>query len=169
MTSAQQILEELHSIRRKGYGSVLPGEFDAKFIDLAEIYAAADANEREAIRASVLDDGRLLLLGFSDRLAIVAERTANPDLLLLALVAHSIEDFRYDERENICHLALVNHVAEKLGARPSALFEQAAQLSSAQGAAALKRFNDRPKPLKSLRAMRIVESQTDAGIDYRYG
>lgn len=168
MKDTQQILNELHSIRRRGYGYKLPGEHDAKFVELAEQYAAWDEAARVAIRESVPDDCRLLLLGFGDRLAVVADRTANERLVFLSLIANSIEDFRHDERENVFRLALAHHVADKLGAPTSEMLEEAAALSSPRGAAALRAFINRPAELKSLQAMGIVEEETDEGVDYRY-
>lgn len=168
MSTPQEILRDLCALRRSGYGNELPGKADAQYIEFAEQYAESAATERAAIRNSVSDECRLLLLGFSDRLAILADRTSDSRLLLLALVAHAVEDFRYDERENIFRLALVNHVAEKLGESPTVLFGEAEQLSSPRGATALRQFMARPAELKSLRAMRIVEEQTETGVSYRY-
>jgi hypothetical protein len=168
MTDIQQILNDFYQIRKVGYGSKLPGKYDFKFIELAEYYSKSNKVERERIRNNIDDEIRLLIIGFSDRLATVADRTANQKLLFLALLAHSIEDFRYDERENIIRLALVNHVAIKLKVQPSELFEKVIKLSSVNGAAILRDFNNRPPELKSIRTMGIIEEQTATGVNYRY-
>lgn len=169
MEAARQILQGLQSLHRRGYGPDLPGEVDASFMSLARAYVAADDVQREAIRAEVLPEGRLLLLGFSDRMAILALRQADAELLDFALVAHSLEDFAHDERENIFRLALVVHAAKKLGVDPTELLHRAARWSSSRAAAALLAFDSRPEVLKSLKTMRITEFQTPAGVDYRYG
>lgn len=163
-----RLLHELWSLRRLGYGSGLPSEADFKFIELAELFSSSTARARESLRQAVPDDVRQLLLGFSDRLAILAERQGEPHYLFLALLAHSIEDFAYDERENVFRLALVNHVAGKLGLDSRELFSRAAELSSRRGATALLDFEQRPPSLKSLDVMRIAEVSTEDGIDYRY-
>ncbi len=168
MPTPDVILGELYSIRKVGYGKELPGPHDLKFIELAERYASLDAAGRERIRNIVNQDCRLLLLGFSDRLAILADRTNDSRMLLLALLAHSIEDFRYDDRENTFRLALINHVAKKLGKKPSKYFDKAIQLSSSRAGKKFREFDDRDDELKSLRAMQIVEEETDTGVDYRY-
>ncbi|MCH9651396.1 MAG: hypothetical protein K0U98_24430 [Deltaproteobacteria bacterium] len=168
MGDSQQILNDLHGIRRKGYDEELPGKHDAQFMELAEIYAASEPEEREAIRGAVQDETRMLLLGFGDRMAILADRTGTKRYVLLALLAHAIEDFRYDPRENIFRLTLANHVAAKLGVEAGEIFEQAAGLASDKGAASLRAFDRRPAALKTLRTMGIVEYQTEAGPDYRY-
>jgi hypothetical protein len=169
MEATRQILLDLQSLHRRGYGPDLPGEADASYIVLARAYTCAESHQREQLRAVVRTEGRLLLLGFSVRMAILARRNADPALLELALAAHSLEDFRHDERENISRLALVAHAAKAMGVNPSGLFQQAASLSSPRAAAALLAFDGRPEALKSLKSMRIVEFQTPAGVDYRYG
>lgn len=168
MTNIRVLLNDFCAFSRKGYGKQFPGECDSKFMKLADHYAQSNDLERTAIRDWIKDECRLYIIGFSDRFAIIADRTKNKRLLLLALLAHSMEDFRYDERENIIRLALVNHIAEKLNQRPSELFEKAAQLSSLNGAKALRAFINRPPELKSLRTMGIIEEQTDEGVSYYY-
>lgn len=169
MEAARQVLRDLRSLYRRGYGSDLPGEVDASFMALARAYVSASDHERETLRAEVLTGGPLLLLGFSDRMAILAQRQEDPELLDFALVAHSLEDFANDDRENTLRLALVAHAAKKLGVNPTDLFQRAARRSSPRAAAALLAFDSRPEALKSLKSMRITEFQTPAGVDYRYG
>ena len=168
MTNMAQLLDALRQIRRTGYGSKLPDVSDTQFIELADYYMRSGESERERIRSLVTEDTRLLLIGFSDRLSIIADRTRDSKMLLFALAAHSIEDFRYDERENTFRLALVNHVAEKLGKSPSRLFETAARLSSPRASELLLSFLNRPAELRSLRVMGIVEELTPDGVNYRH-
>lgn len=111
---------------------------------------------------------RMLLLGFSDRFATIAARTGARELLWIGIVAHSIEDFRVDERENVLRLALINHVANKLGLQSSQLLEQAAGISSIRAAKAFRDFDARSPKMKGLNVMGIVEEWSDSGIRYRY-
>ena len=167
MKTANEILAELHAIRRRGYGKTLPGPHDENFISLARLYASATDEERAGIRSAVHDESRMLILGFSDRLATLAARAADAELLFLALIAHSLEDFRIDPRENIFRLALVNHVCGKIGQSPSAMIERVARLSSPDAAQHLRAFVTVPAVMKSLRAMRIREVDTPEGVDYK--
>jgi hypothetical protein len=167
MSSAQELLVELCAIPRHTSRHRFPQEYTEKFIELAELYLASTEIERTSIRDSVSDDCRLLILGFSNRLAIMADRTANGRLLLLALVAHSIEDFGYDERENILRLALVDHVALKLKIRPTELFDRAIEVSAPRAAAGFQAFDARKPGMKSIRVMGLVEVTTPEGVDYQ--
>ena len=168
MIEWRPLVADLASRVRRGYGPELPSDADRTFIQLADTYFGAAPESRSAIRASVPNDSRLLLIGFSDRMAILADRLSDPDFLERALAAHLIEDFRYDPRENLFRLALVHHVAGKLRQDPNQLWEHAAANASASGAEQLREFLARPAELKSLAAMRIVEKQTPDGVDYEY-
>ena len=163
----RQILESLNAARRRGYGPRIPGELDLQFARLAECYSAASDAERQEIRASVPDEARLLVLGFSDRLSILAVRSGDTKYVLLALLAHAIEDFAYDPRENFIRLALVNHVAERMGMNAESLFGRAGSLASEGAAAHFDSFAKRNPALKSLAAMGIKEVMTDEGVDYQ--
>lgn len=167
MTDATQLLAAIDSLWRKGYGRNLPAESDKQFLSLASLYIDGDATQRREIREAVTDRSRLLLIGFSHRIATLADRQGDRDLLFRALVAHAIENFEHDERENILRLSVVNHVAEKLGLSPVDLFEDAAKISSPRAASALRAFISRPPELKSLRVMNIVEENSEEGVIYR--
>ena len=167
MSESVTLLNKLRQYRRKGYGEGLPSVVDTIFVKLAENYVCSDCAQRRAIRSAVNDDTRLLL-GFSDRLATVAARTKDRRLLFLALIAHSIEDFRHDNRENIIVLVLINHVAKKLGKDLAILVRKVAELSSEHSSRNLLEFLNRHSQINTLKAMRIIEEETAEGIDYRY-
>lgn len=169
MLDTNEILLKLESISQTGYGEDLPGSHDRVFIELAQEYELADGEGRQRIRDAVPAVIRQLILGFGDRLATVAARRSDEQLLWFAYVAHSIEDFRHDERENTIRLALLQHVARKLGLDPSALIERIADVSSSQAEEKFRAFDARPPELKTLGAMGIVEEQIPSGIIYRYG
>lgn len=164
----RQSLSQLCAHRRKGYGEELPSEVDQTFLKLADCYSQTSAEKRYAVREAVPDDLRLLLIGFSDRFSILAERGRQKQYLRTALLAHSIEDFRWDERENIFRLALVDHVAKKLGEDVETLFQDISSLSSPRSAARFRRYRSRKPELRTLKAMGIVEVNTEEGVDYRY-
>lgn len=158
----------LQDIVTVGYGKRLPGVCDEVFSELADHYASADAGEREKIRDNVSISLRPLLIGFSDRFAMLSERCRDEGLLRKGFLAHSIEGFRYDERENLLRLALLSHVSKRLGVDPRETIEWAASLSSPHGATAFKNFSTRPARMNSLKAMRIVEKDSPDGVVYEY-
>lgn len=158
----------LQDIVTQGYGRNLPGVCDEVFSDLADQYANADARDRQKIRENVSISLRPLLIGFSDRFAVLGERRRDVGLLRKGFLAHSIEGFRYDERENLLRLALLSHVSKRLSVDPRELIEWAASLSSRHGATAFENFSVRPEKLNSLKVMRIVEKTSPDGVVYEY-
>lgn len=165
----KNLVEQIHGCRKKGYGKGLPNKLDDDFISLAQLYINGTNKQRQEIRDSISDDMLLLVIGFSDRMAIIAERKQDKTYLNYALVAHSIENFRYDFRENVFRLALVNHVCEKLNCNPSEIFQFIASISTTDASKRLLGFLGRPPETKSLKAMKIVEFNTEEGVDYKWG
>lgn len=168
MTIGLNTIEELQKFILQGYGKNLPSEVDKLFIELAEIYIKLKSEGREVIRGAIKNDMRLLIIGFSDRLSIMAERTRDKHKLFLALIAHSIEDFQYDPRENTFRLVLINHVANKLNVSMKDIVSKAIELSSSNGIKHLTSYLNRPKELNTLKVMGIQEVFTDEGTDYKY-
>jgi hypothetical protein len=107
-------------------------------------------------------------VGFSDRFAILAERGKSEELLRIGYVAHAIEGFRYDARENILKLALLAHVARKIGCIPNEMVDWAASMGSDEARAFLASFKQRPDEINTLETMGIKETSTPRGVVYEY-
>lgn len=103
---------------------------ETSFNALARAYVSADDHQRETLRAEGAIGGPPLLLGFSDRMANLAERRAGPEPLDFALVACSLGDLANDERENIRCPALMVHVARKLALDSTGLSQTATRPDS---------------------------------------
>ena len=112
-------------------------------IELAEYYAKANVDDREAIREKVKEESYLLLRAFFLRLARNANRFGEKHLLFLALIVLSIEDFREDYRLGILNLRTMSEETEKMGVDRKELFEKVALLSSASFARWLRSKNPR--------------------------
>ncbi|PQO36458.1 hypothetical protein [Blastopirellula marina] len=166
MQQLNSLIGDLKDIRRIGFDKRLPAPRDEKFAQLADLYLSSNADDRAEIRAALPDDCRLLVIGFSSRMAILAERFADRSYLLRAFAAHSIEDFQWDGRENILRLVLVCHVAKEMGEEPLALLEEMAIISSEGGAKAFRSFASRPDNLNTLQSIEVVKIETPEGVDY---
>ncbi len=167
--NAFSIIDELRKFIRRGYGDGLPSKVDHLFSQLGGYYIKCSPEDRERLRQAVDDDTRLLLVGFSDRFATIAARTGDKACLFLALVAHSIEDFRYDARENIFRLVLIEHVANRLGVEMDELMKVVIDLSSDHCANYLREYLARPSEMNTLETMGITEIETEVGVGYQYG
>lgn len=160
-----ETLGNLTSIRR--FENELPSQLDRDFIDLAEFFKKAPAKARHQITQAIPVEKGLAILERGTRLAILADRSANPRLLVDALVAHAIEGARWDYRENILRLALVTHVAKKLGVDDHPIFDEAAAVAEPTVADLLREFVGRPASMKTIRSSGLEEIQTSEGVDYR--
>lgn len=169
MRRVQEILTTLDKAKWRGYGKTIPGKLDDEFKELAEIYSSATADEAKEIRDSVSDDIRPLIRGFSSRFATIAVRNRDENLLKIALLAHVIEDFRIDPRENLLRLPVISHVADRLGLNVKKLFKWAALLASESTAKDLRDFASQRPRARSLDSVGLEEyyDEEKGGISYR--
>jgi len=139
----------------------LPNAVDAECSRLVELYVASTPAERADIRdAGTLEQYRVFLT-FCDRMVVLAVRSKDEGLLFQSLVAHAIEDFRWDPRENLMRLSLVRRSAEKLGVDDRALFRRVAAMASPVAARYLSE-----QPL-AIEAMGFSEYDGPDGFLYR--
>lgn len=164
---AVELLKSIGEHCAKGYGVGRPSPLDLMFMNLARLYRQMPDAERRVVREAVGEGSLRLMLGFSSRMAILAERGQDPELLMLAAVVHSIEDFRWDSRESIIHLALIEHVAKRLEVDSRQLFAEVASLSSAEAARQLIAFSERDPRTKTIEKMGWLEARTEEGVLYR--
>lgn len=116
----------------------LPNTVDEKCSRLVKMYAA-NPDARAAIRSAGTPEQYRVMLVYCVRMAVLCVRSRDENLLFLALVAHAVEDFRWDPRDNMVMLALVHHSAGKLGVDSAALFARVAAMASNGAAEYLRR------------------------------
>ncbi|MEO6420467.1 MAG: hypothetical protein ABIP39_13710 [Polyangiaceae bacterium] len=123
----------------------LPNARDELCEPLTKIYAAASEAERAEVRAAGTEEQLRLLLPFADRMAILAVRSKDDARITSGLIAHAVEDFRWDARENLRSLSLLFRSGEKLGIDAAARFREAARLASPSSRKYFVDFADDPK------------------------
>jgi hypothetical protein len=139
----------------------LPNPVDGLCSRLVALYVAGTRDERAEIRSAGTLAQYRVMLTFCDRMAVLSVRSGSKELLFEALVAHAVEDFRWDPRENIMRLALVHHSANKLGVDSPALFGRAAEMASDTAAEYLRR-----PPLR-IEACGYTEFGSNKDFEYR--
>lgn len=161
---------ELDALRRehtRGYEQEpIPVELDARISRLVNTFINASEQQRERIIALITIKHSFTLLQFSERMAVLAVREDSRKLLLEALLALVIEDFKYDWRDSLMRFTLINHSAEKIGTQPARLFAEAAAYAHPEVAEALLKFPARSPASKSLEAMKYRESFGPDGFEY---
>lgn len=123
----------------------LPNARDELCEKLTRVYAGASDAERGKIRAAGTEEQLRLLMPFADRMAILAVRAKDDARITGGLLAHAIEDFRWDPRENLRSLSLLFRSGEKLGIDAAARFREVARLASPSGKKYFLEFAGDPK------------------------
>ncbi len=167
MPSPDVAIEQLRAGAALLEGRPPPEPVDRDFERLARSYWPADEITRAAIRAAVPDKDRLLILALGERATALALWERNAQRLEDAMAAHCIEGFRWDARENLIRLAPIWYVAEQLEISASALFANAAERASPEGAKVIREYASRPAASKTLRSMSLEVVEEDGRPTFR--
>ncbi len=163
----EEMIRKVEAEDLAGYGSwPLPCSMDDKLSKIIDAFLQATPTEREAIYGKVKEP--FLFLAFSHRMAILAVRENSERRLFEGLIAHVIEDFRDDARDNLVQLSLLYHSASKIRLKPVALFDRAAALATPKAAEYIRDFARRSPELRRIEAMRFRETMTPEGFSYEY-
>ncbi|MGH8076284.1 MAG: hypothetical protein ACREPE_03020 [Lysobacter sp.] len=168
LTLLDDLIAQMTSRSRIGYGKQLPGELDEVFCRVAQQMQLASPQEVSQMVKTVPDELGPFVLGFSDRMSILAIRQRDARMVSWAMMAHVLEDFRTDPRENMLRLALVHHVAETLGEDPYVVFGRAAALASEGASRDILAFLTRPPEMRSIDVMGIEPFDAPDGLSFRF-
>lgn len=144
----------------------LPSELDDRIATILNVYLNGSARVRSEITTKLGTNQTWGLLTFAERMAILSVRRMSRDPLVKALIALVVEGFRWDARENMLILSLVNHSAIKIGIDPKQLFEEAACHTSPDVARHFHEFVGRRIEDKSIHAMGYSEGVCPDGFTY---
>lgn len=141
-------------------------DFDMQSVKkLIEIYLESDENKKKEIREEVYTlKCNLKILSISEQLSELAYTLKSIQFIEEALILHSIEDFRWDPRENLIYLSIIWFVSKELSLNSFELFEACALKSSTQTAEYILEFANRPQAMKSLSAMGLEANKKDGEI-----
>jgi len=152
----------------QGYGTLpIPQPRDADIGELLRTWAALDAPTRQTSAQGILEEQRFRLLAYSERMASLAVRKRDQELIGLGLLALGIDGWRGDWRDNAALISLHYDAAQRLAADPDSLFEKAAALLSPKAANALRSFLRRSVADKTLEAMGYVADTDADGFRYK--
>lgn len=157
----------VRQIDQPGYDlDLAPSPVDAAIDQVIDHYVALPPDERNAILTAFGPQHSFTFLIFAMRMAMLAVRERSAYRITRGLLALVIENARFDSREDLIILSLLNRSAEKIGADPAALFEQAAIVAEPQMAQALRTFVQRPAGLKRIESMGFHEIDGPDGFRY---
>lgn len=125
-------------------------------VELIDEFEKLPNQNKESIRMGLSNTDCRNIIMLSDYLANSSINNKSYIFLKVSLILISIEDFKWDPRENLIRLSIIWFVAEKLKSDPKLLFTNAATISSAKTAEYINDFIIRPKNLKSLNAFGLI-------------
>jgi hypothetical protein len=161
----EEMIKRVEAEDLTGYGHwPLPCPVDNEMSTIVNAFLHATPTEREAVYGKVKDP--FLFLAFSRRMAILGVRERSERRLFEGLIAHAIEDFKSDARENLIELSLLYHSASRIGLDPAELFQRAAAFATPEAAKYILGFINRNPELRKIETMRFRETMTPEGFSY---
>ncbi len=134
------------------------------FIALTKYYEQANSKEREGIRKE-WDFGKKWKYPNQSTLANeLNDALSSEERIKASLIYDSIEDFKYDGRENLVGLCIAYHSALEANLDPKLLFEDVAKISSDRVAVFIRQFLSRTDEDRSLKAFLLKKVVVDGRI-----
>jgi hypothetical protein len=159
--------ERLRQEKATGYDrESIPNQLDDEIRVLTTSFLNGTDLERALIISTFNENHSMTLLLFSERMASLAVRRNSEEILLAGLIAHLIENWRLDPRENLVRLSLLYHAAVKIGCPPEELFSRASAYAPKDIADQLHAFVHRRPRNKAIEAMGYCESRDADGFRY---
>lgn len=153
--------------RFDGYGpSVFPNPLDDEIATfVVSLRAGGPPVVADAIARST-EHGRRHLRAYAERMATLAVRTGDRDVLLNAVIANVVGGLSTNERESLMVMAPIDDAAARIGVDLAGLFEDAATCVGHPGTLSLVTWLSRTPENRSLAAMSFVAEE---GVDgFRY-
>lgn len=137
-------------------------------IEIIDFYCdSLDETGRVLLRNKIFDGKiNLKLLSLSEIVVENSLSRKDPDLLYYALSLHSLEDFKWDYRENYIYLSIINYAYDHYKQDIAETLGKVRGFSSNDANQYFLEFFNRPKTLKSLRAMGLMATKIDKKIKF---
>src|SRR5436190_19410277 len=109
-------LVDLLDTAKAGFPAEVPALLDQRFHEIARAYRKTDPALRQQVRDQIPTEYWLPLLGIGDRCAEWALVDKDPVHIEDGLTAYCLEDFRFDQHENLVQLSTLWYAAKTLHA-----------------------------------------------------
>lgn len=151
-----------------GYGRLgLPSRLDDDLhIYVDELIRGGPRQVAQAI-SQVSEQARDVLQAYALRMASLAVRTGERQLLFRALVALTVGGLDRDAREALMVMAPIDNSVRRLNLNAQELFDEAAAIVGQPGSESLALWLARSDEDRSLSAMGYIESQDQDGFRYK--
>jgi hypothetical protein len=148
MSNALFLVDWLKREHSRDYGlDLVPDPRDENIAQLIKTWMGLSGESRKEAQSQLSRQQSSVLQTFAERMASLAVRDRNPELLLLGVLALGIEGGNSDWRENYLLVPLYYDAAQRIGANPTPIFENVAHLVGGTFAGYLRMFIQDPKPI----------------------
>lgn len=133
-------------------------------------YLQAGEDKRTEMRAAIGDTASLQLLAYAYHSSVQAVQFDSEQSLLYGLAALSLEDARYNFKENLTGFSLLHTSAKFMDKNPELLFTQISALSTAEFGKMIDDFLARDDARKASNTFgyTYISSQEEGNFDYIY-
>lgn len=150
-----------------GYGGLpIPQPRDSEITQLLNAWVGLDKSIRQVAAQQIREPQRFTLLAYSERMASLAVRTRDQEMIFFGLVALGIDGWNGDWRDNAEIICLHYDAAQRI-CNPEKIFEKAAANLPLKAAIALRSFLQRSQEDKSLEAMGYSVGSDADGFRYK--
>lgn len=165
LQSAQAALAGLNSVGY--YQQPLPSAVDDRLSEVVSAFTGLPRLQRQHFMAALSPQERSLFGLFGHRAATLSVRGEEREKLRLGLVAAAIANYEIPQKRDVdVALAVFYHCAQKLGANPREVFDDAAEFAAGEMAARLRAFGRREDI--TLKQFGWREIRTQEGVRYKF-
>lgn len=150
----------------KSFESPIENEVDAKIVALTDLYKEVSDLKRKEIRNSISEGDMHTLLDFCNRATVFGIRNKNKNILSALIAISMIDINRFDYRDIIVTLAIINHGMERMNLKTDGLYDEAVNISSHETSELIKSFQNRNSKEKRIEIMGYTEYKFDEGIGF---
>ncbi len=150
-----------------GYAALpLPSSRDSQIAELIRRWLEMDGGERQRSAALVEPQHHPTLLTFAERMASLAVRNRDPDLVKLGLIAAGLDEAAGEKRDSVAVLGLLFRASQKTEMNVSSRFIRVARLLPPKAARSLLIFSRRPPHERAIEAMGYSEGMDKGGFRF---
>lgn len=131
---------------------------------LGKMYVSLNPDERSEVQKNLNDSQGKKIIGFSVIAAEKAINEKNSDWIKSAITLHIIENFRFDYRENIRLITLLNHAAARIGISIENIFDGLSYLASPLALDYFRKYLSDNQPLNRILSFGIHEVEENGVI-----
>jgi hypothetical protein len=125
---------------------------------LATEFASSDASTRERITSCTRPEFSNVFFLYARHAAVQAVRNSDPKLISLGLISLAMENLKFDWRDSLYGMVMINNSAEHVSLDPNETFQTIRLIVSEPFGSFLDKFMRRPRERRSIALFGLAET-----------